>query len=165
MEFTYDYITKWLDNYFKTFNENAGPLETVRNMRQFFSARLEFWPYNMPAGSVPRPSNRDQLLLTMIHPGLHEHLMPREYIVDIKRKVVVVQFQLQFTDQVSGTTWAAKQASAHYTFGEENNDFKIIKIQYWTESAPPEENTPMRALWKKYKDSELDELAKKALNS
>jgi len=165
MEFTYDNISKWLDNYFQTFNENAGPIDTVRNMRKFFSAQLEFWPYNMAAGSVPRPSDRDTLLVTMIHPGLHEHLTPREYIIDLKRKVVVVQFQIKFTDQVSGTTWPEKQASAHYTFGEENNEFKIIKIQYWTEAAVPGENTPMRELWKKYKDKALDELVKNWMNS
>jgi hypothetical protein len=31
-----------------------------------------------------RPMSREALLMTMVHPGLHEELAPREYIVDVK---------------------------------------------------------------------------------
>ena len=161
MEFTYENVTTWFEDYFSTFNKNAGPLETVPNMEKFFTPDFEFWPYNMPAGSVPRPSSREQLLMTMVHPGLHEQLEPHEYIIDLKRMVVVVQFQLQFNDEISGAKWPAKQASAHYHLVPDVDiGFKIKKIQYFTEATAPETTSPTtRELWKKYKDKALEELA------
>ncbi len=161
MEFTYENAVKWFEDYFSTFNKSAGPLETVPNMQKFFTPDMEFWSYNMPAGSVPRPSSREQLLMTMVHPGLDEHLEPREYIVDLKRMVVVVQFQMKFTDKPSGRTWPEKQASAHYQLVlDPDTGFKIKKIQYFTEASAPETTTPTyRELWKKYKDKALEELA------
>jgi hypothetical protein len=161
MEFTYENAAKWFENYFSAFNKNAGPLETVPEMMKFFTPDLEFWSFNMPAGSVPRPSSRDQLLMTMVHPGLHEHLEPREYIIDLKRMMVVVQFQLSFIDEVSGTKWPPKQASAHYYLvPDDNTGFKIKKIQYFTEASVPETTSPTsRELWKKYKEKALEELA------
>ncbi len=167
MEFTYENAVKWFENYFSTFNKNAGPLETVPNMLKFFTPDMEFWPYNMPAGSVPLPSSRDQLLMTMVHPGLHEHLEPHEYIVDLKRMVVVVQFQLQFIDEPSGRTWPAKQASAHYQLVPDPEiGFKIKKIQYFTEASVPDNTSPTtRELWKKYKDQALESLASNWIKS
>ncbi len=167
MEFNYENAVKWMEGYFQTFNKNAGPLETVSNLQKFFTPDLEFWSYVMPAGSVPRPSTREQLLMTMVHPGLHEHLTPREYIVDIKRMVVVVQLQLQFTDEPSGRTWPAKQGSAHYHLvSDQETGFKINKIQFFTEPALPETTSPTtRELWKKYKDQALEELATNYIKS
>ena len=167
MELTRENAVKWFDNYFDSFNQNAGPLETVPNMKKFFTDDFTFWPYNMPAGSVPMPSSRDQLLMTMVHPGLHEHLTPRDYIVDPQLMVVVVQFQLQFIDEVSGNKWPAKQASAHYHLvPDAETGFKIKMIKYFTESSAPETTSPtMRELWKKYKDKALEDMAFKWINS
>jgi hypothetical protein len=158
VEFTYENVLKWLDGYFKAFNKNAGPLETVPNMKKYFSPDLEFWTYNMANGE--RPMSREALLMTMVHPGLHEELAPREYIVDVKRMVVVVQFQLQFNDEPSGKIWPAKQASAHYHFTlDENKDLKIKKIQYWTEAGLPDEGPPMMELWRNYREKALGDMA------
>ena len=159
MEFTYDNAVKWFDEYFKTFNKNAGPLETVPKMLKYFTMDFEFWPYNMPASSG-RPLSRERLLMTMVHPGLHEELMPREYVIDVKRMVVVVQFQIQFTDGPSGASWPAKQASAHYhLIPDDKIGFLIKKIQYFTEVSQPNDSAPMRDLWKKYKEKALEDLA------
>ena len=88
MELTYDSIVKWFDEYYKTFNKYTGPLDSPSRMEKYFDPALEFWPYNMPGTTVP--SSRDDLLRTMIRPGLHEELTPREYVIDLKRMVVVV---------------------------------------------------------------------------
>jgi hypothetical protein len=107
-----------------------------------------------------RPMSREALLMTMVHPGLHEELAPREYIVDVKRMVVVVQFQLQFNDEPSGKVWPSRQASAHYHFMlDENKNLKIKKIQYWTEVGPPDEGPPMMELWRNYRDKALGDMA------
>jgi hypothetical protein len=158
MDITYENITSWFDDYFKAFNKNSGPLETVPNMQRYFTPDLEFWAYNM--AGAERPSSREQLLMTMVHPGLHEELTPREYIVDLKRLVIVVQFQLQFNDAASGKEWQAKQASAHYhMILDKDNNLKIKKIVYFTEAGIPGESAPMMEIWRKYREKALVGLA------
>ena len=162
MELTYENIVKWFDEYYAAFNKNAGPLQTVPNMEKYFSPDLQFWPYNM--ANTTQPLSREDLLMTMVHPGLHEELTPREYIVDLKRMVVVVQFQLQFSDEPSGRVWPAKLASCHYhLILDENKDLKIKKIVYFTERAAPEETesmAEMMELWHKYREQALAEQQK-----
>jgi hypothetical protein len=157
MEITYDNITKWFDEYYQAFNRYAGPLETVPNMEKYFAPELEFWPYNMPG--TTQPSSREDLLRTMIHPGLHEELTPQEYVIDLKRLVVVVRFQLQFNDEPSGRVWPPKLASCHYHLKQDDKgDLKITKIVYFTECASPEETetqAEMMVLWHKYREQAL----------
>jgi len=148
MEFTYDNVVKWFDNYFASFNKYAGPLKTVPNMEKFFAPDLEFWAYNM--ANAERPSTREQLLMTMVHPGLHEELTPRYYVVDEKQKIVVVQFQLQFNDEPSGTVF-------HHLVLDENKDLKIQKILYFTEARSPDEPNTIMQLWAKYREQALAE--------
>lgn len=157
MEITYDNLVRWFDEYYEAFNKNAGPLETVPNMEKYFAPELEFWPYNMPG--TTQPSSREDLLRTMIHPGLHEELTPQEYFIDLKRMVVVVKFQLQFNDEPSGKVWPAKMASCHYHLKQDQNgELKITKIVYFMERASPDEveaQAEMMALWQKYRDQAL----------
>jgi hypothetical protein len=156
MELIYDNIMEWFDNYFEAFNKNAGPFKTVPNMEKYFTPDLEFWSYNMP--DVKRPSSREDLLMTMVHPGLYEELTPREYVVDLRQLIVVAQFQLQFTDEPSGKVWPAKQASAHYHLVRDGQTgLKIKKILYFTEYRSPEETGNLRELWKNYRDKALQE--------
>jgi hypothetical protein len=152
MRITYTNIVKWFDDYFEAFNQNAGPLEAIPNMTKYFTSDLEFWAYNQPG---ERPSSRDALLMTMVHPGLHEHLTPREYVVDLKQMIVVVLFQVQFSDRPSGKVWPPKQASTHYHLVlDENKELKIKKILYFMEHRPPEESS-YRELWVKYREQAL----------
>ena len=82
-----------------------------------------------------------------------------EYVIDLKRMVVVVRFQLQFTDEPSGRIWPPKLASCHYHIKQdENGDLKITKIVYFTERASPDEaeaQAEMMALWHKYREQAL----------
>jgi hypothetical protein len=154
MQITYDNIVKWFDAYFDAFNKNAGPLKTSQTMKKYFTPDLEFWGYNQPGG---RPSSREALLLTMVHPGLHEHLTPREYVVDLKQMIVVVQFQVQFSDEPSGKVWPPKQTSTHYYLVlDENKELMIKKILYFMEHRPPEEAS-YKELWAKYREQALAE--------
>lgn len=159
MELTYDNIVKWFDEYYEAFNKNAGPLKTVPNMEKYFAPDLQFWPYNMP--NTTQPSSREDLLMSMVHPGLHEELTPQEYVIDLKRMVVAVRFQLQFNDEPSGRVWPAKQASCHYHLMQDGNkELKITKIVYFTERASPEEaesQAEMMELWRKYREKALAE--------
>ena len=151
MEFTRENVINWFTNYFGSFNKYAGPLKTVPNMEKFFAPDMEFWSYNM--ANAERPSTREDLLRSMVHPGLHEELTPQYYVVDEKEKIVVVQFQLQFNDEPSGTVFPPRMASAHYHLIEdENKELKIKKILYFTEAMPRDEPNTLMELWAKYRE-------------
>ncbi len=154
MSITREALIRWFDAYFESFNRNAGPLATVVNMKQYFTEDMEFWGYNM-AG--PKPSSREELLITMVHPGLHEHLTPLEYTIDLSKMIVVVQFRVQFSDAPSGKVWPPKYTSTHYHLVmDETNQPKIKKIVYFMEHRPAEESD-YRPLWAKYREKEFAE--------
>jgi hypothetical protein len=156
MELTYDNILKWFENYFKAFNQNNGPLKTVANMEKYFTQDMEFWSYNKAGMGKAAP--RESLLRTMVHPGLHEELTPQEYVIDLKRLVVVVQFQVQFSDAPSGRVWKPTQARAHYYLvPDKDTGLKIKKILYFTEYRPPEDTGNLMELWKAYREKALAE--------
>jgi len=159
MEINHENLAKWFDAYFAAFNKNAGPLETVPNMQKFFTDDMEFWPYNM--AGVERPSSRAQLLMTMVHPGLHEELTPHGYIIDLKRNIVVVRFTLAFNDANSGKSWPGREASAHYhVVPDATMGIKIKKIEYFTEASPaPADGVNMMDIWHTYRDQALVQLA------
>jgi len=77
MEITYDNLVNWFDGYFKAFNKYAGVPETIPNMEKYFTDDLQFKHY---MGSSAEPSTRDDLLHSMLHPGVHEELTPLEFL-------------------------------------------------------------------------------------
>jgi hypothetical protein len=155
MEITYENVKKRFDNYFKACNKNMGPLETVPDMEKYFTPDLEFWMYTVPPGTMKLPVFREEFLMTMVHPGLHEELTPQYYVIDLKRMVVVAQFQIQFSDENTGKVWLPMQASCHYhLILDKSGDLKIKKIQYWTAAISPDV-APSGELWYKYRDQAL----------
>ena len=170
MEITYENVAKWFDGYFEDVNKNQGDLEVIPNLKKYFAPDLEFIMYTIPplpkASFVTRPMSREGLLILFVHPGLHEGLIPQYYVVDLKKMIVVVQFEIRFSDQVSGKTWPSMQASAHYHLVlDENKDLKIRKIQYWTEAASPDDLALLFNLWLKRKDEALTEHAVSYINA
>jgi len=134
MEPTYEGIAEWLDGYFAAVNKNQGRIETVVNLREYFTSDFEFRMYTGRL-SAQQGLSRDELLLLFIHPGLQEELSAQYYVIDVKRLIAVVQFKVQFTDRSSGTSWPPIQASAHYHLAlDKDRGFRVKKIQYWTET-------------------------------
>jgi hypothetical protein len=134
MDITYETITKWFDDYFEQVRTNQGALETVPNLKKFFTSDFELRMHTGPSQVSIRMS-REELLMSFVHPGLREDILPRYYVVDLRQMIVVVQFEIQFCDEPSGTNWAPIQASAHYHLKlDENDNIKIKLIEYWTEA-------------------------------
>ena len=160
MEFTHENAAAWFDSYFASCNKNQGPIETVANLREFFTDDFEFWMYTPPA-FVKTPLSREGLLMTFVHPGLHEALIPNYYVIDVESQVVVVQFEIKFSDEATGKTWPSLQASAHYhlTF-DQNQDLKIKRINYWTQSSKADLED-LFDLWLGCKQRALEGLATK----
>ena len=154
MEFNYENVRKWLEDYFKAFNRYNGDPETVPNMEKYFSPDLQFISYIL---DVKRPDTREGLLMSMLHPGLHEELTPEDIIIDERRKAVAVVLRVQFKEESTGTVFPAKHNCAHYDLAkDENGELNIKKITYFTEHRPPDE-PDMKALMKKYREKALSE--------
>ena len=137
MEFSYEMISKWFDGYFEQVRRNQGDLEKVPNLKKYFTSDFEFMMHTAPSQASNKPMSRDALLMSFVHPGLQEEILPRTYVIDSKQMRVAVQFEIRFRDEPSGKNWTPIQASAHYHLtADENGDLKIRRIEYWTERLP-----------------------------
>jgi hypothetical protein len=147
---TYEQISAWLDEYFEAVNANQGALELVAKSGRFFADDLEFHMYtSTDPGGMSLPWNRERLLMSFVHPGLHESITPNYYVIDTNAMKVVVQFELAFSDEESGTTWTPRQASAHYHLKPDAaGRLQISRIQYWTEVSN-EDFAPVLERWEK----------------
>jgi hypothetical protein len=137
MELTYEILSKWFDVYFEQVCKNQGDLATVPNLKRYFASDFELIMHTAPSDSPGKTMSRDALLMSFVHPGLHEDIVPHYYVVDIKQLIVVVQFEIRFSDKPSGKKWAPIQASAHYHLTvDDHRNLVIRKIEYWTEALP-----------------------------
>jgi hypothetical protein len=139
MELTCENVVKWFDCYFEDVRTNQGNLETVPKLGKYFASDFEFRMYTGPSPSPGKPMSRDELLISFVHPGLHEEIIPQYYAVGLEQMIVAVQFEIRFSDEPSGKKWPPLQASAHYhLLIDQNKEMKIRRIHYWTEALPGE---------------------------
>jgi len=152
MECNYENVSHWFDVYFEDVRRNQANLETVPNLRKYFTTDFELVLYTSPLSPPPKSMSRDALLISFVHPDLHEDIVPRDYAIDLKRMIVAVRFEIRFHDRVLGKTWEPIQASAHYhLIAEEDGDLKIRKIHYWTERLPED----LLEIWAKRREEAL----------
>jgi hypothetical protein len=160
MEPTYDNISKWFDAYFEAVRKSQANLETVPNLKKYFASDLELEMYTSPSGKLSM--SRDVLLMSFVHPGLYEEIVPQYYVIDIKQMIVAVQFEIRFRDEPSDKTWAPLRASAHYHLTiDENNEPIIRRIHYWTEALPG----GLLELWAKRREEALTKYAMRYINA
>ena len=162
MEWTYDSIKKRFDDYFEDVRLSQGNLETVKNLKKYFSEELELMMYTAPSSPPGILMSRDDLIISFVHPGLQEDIVPRHIAIDVRQMIVAVQFEIRFTDKPSGTEWQPRQASAHYhLLVDENMDLKIRRIFYWTEALPKD----LFDYWTRHRENALKQLALRYVNS
>ena len=136
MEFTYEMISKWFDGYFAQVRKNQRTLDTVPNLKKLFTPDFQLIMHTPPSQS-PLIMSRDALLISFIHPGLQEDIVPGCYVIDTRQMVTAVQFEILFHDAPSGKKWPPIQASAHYHLVvDDNKNLQIRRIEYWTEVLP-----------------------------
>lgn len=162
MEWTYDNIKQWFDVYFEDVGKYQGDLETVPNLRRYFSEDLELVLYTGPSSPPAMRMSRDELLISFVHPGLQEGIIPHYYAIDPKQMIVAVHFEIRFEDKPSKKTWQPLQASAHYHVTvDDHKDLKIRKIHYWTEALPED----LFDVWAKRREEALNRHALNVINS
>ena len=158
MEPTYEAIAEWLDGYFASVNKNQGPIETVVNLRDYFTPDFQFVAFTVRPEK--KPLSREDLLVLFVHPGFQEDLTPNYYVIDVKRLIAVAQFEERFTDRSSGTSWPPVQASAHYHLvPDKDRGFKIKKILFWVETFT-DAFALMFQMWEAQRQEALVDLAK-----
>ncbi len=162
MECTYDNVSRWFDVYFEDVRKNQGNLDTVPNLRKYFTPDFELMMYTSPSSPPAKSMSRDALLISFVHPDLHEDIVPRHYAVDLENLIVAIHFEIRFHDRLSGKSWEPIQASAHYhLILEANRDPKIRRIHYWTEKLPED----LFVIWAKRRDEALTEYALRCINA
>lgn len=162
MEHTYETIAAWFDGYFRDVRRYQGNLETVSHLKKYFTPDFELLMYTSPSSPPVKPMSRDALLMSFVHPGLYEDIQSHYYAIDLKLMIVVVQFEIRFTDKPSGKSWAPIQASAHYHLTvNEAQDLVIRRIQYWTESLSPE----IFEFWTRHREEALTTHAMTFINA
>jgi hypothetical protein len=159
MDLTDENVAKWFDAYFEEVNNSQGPIEQAVNLRKYFTPDFMFHMYTAPP-FFQSPLSRDKFLMLFVHPGLHESFRLGNYVIDLNRMRVVVQFEIQFADDVSGESFAPKQCSAHYWLElDENRDLKIKEIKYWTETSASDEAMPLQKVWIERRTKALTDFA------
>ncbi len=161
MELTYENVSRWFDGYFEDVRNNQGALETVPNLKKYFTPDFELMMYTAPSQPPRKPMTRDALLMSFVHPGLQEDIVPSHYAIDLKRMIVAVQFEIRFSDKPSGKKWDPIQASAHYHLAvDEKRKLRIRRIYYWTETLPD-----VFEIWGKRRDEALAKHAMSYINA
>ncbi len=149
MELTYENMIKHMDQYFADYNRYGGDPKTLPNMLKYYTPDIKLWSYAMKEEALPL----ERILQAMTHPGLHEEFTPNYYVVDVKRKIVVVQMANQFTEEAIKKSYPAKQLSVHYhMFQDKNGGIKFNKIQFFSEAGNPAEGVDMMAMMRKYNE-------------
>jgi hypothetical protein len=149
MEFTYDNMVKWMDNYFADYNRYGGDPKTLPKMLKYYTPDIQLFSYTLHAEAL----NLERILQAMTHPGLHEEFTPNYFVVDVPKKVVVVQMQNQFWEEDSGKRYPPKQLSVHYYMvHDQNQDIKFNKILFFVEKGPSDESAETMELMKKYRE-------------
>lgn len=165
MTYTRDQIASWLDAYFEVVNSHQGEVESVVELRKYFADDFVLWMYTTVNRPIDPPQTREQLLLSFVHPGLLEELVPNYYAIDVTTMVAVVQFAIIFRDLNAGRDWPTLQASAHYHLRPDGaGGIQIGRINYWTQRFT-DEYRPMFELWWSTRDKALAEFGSRYLET
>jgi hypothetical protein len=149
MESAYASMVDFMDRYFRDYNRFGGDTRTLPKMLKYYLPGIELHSFTLNA---QRPFNLQRILLAMTHPGLHEEFTVNYYVVDIRRKVVVVQLKNQFSEEASGKSYPPKQLSVYYYLVKSpESDYKIKKILFFVEARSPDE-IKMVDIIKKYQN-------------
>jgi len=136
MEFTYDTVMAFMERYFKDYSELAQDPATSHRMNDYFTPDYDFTPYI--AGNA-RITGRDAFLgLMASHPSSRESLTPRDIMIDMRRRVVVVLLEAELADSATGEVLVRKCYHVFYQLVDgDSGDVRIKKVLFFEEILPP----------------------------
>lgn len=136
MQFTYDDIVQYMQDYFETFNTYGQNPDTVHRLDDYYMPDLEFIPYVAQIGGGVK--GREEFYgILLSHPSGYEKLTPLDIVVDERRLVAVVLIKAEILDSKTGKQLVTKHYFVRYPLiVDENNTLKITKIQFFWEVLP-----------------------------
>jgi len=150
MELNYENMVKFMDTYFEDYNKYGGDPKTLPNMLKYYTPDITLTSYTL---HPEKELDLERILEAMTHPGLHEEFTPNYYVVDEKRKVVVVQMKNQFWIEATKKIFPPKQLSVHYYMvQDEKKEVKFNKIRFFVEANDPSEGNELGKTMREYHD-------------
>lgn len=136
MQFTYDNVTKWMEEYFQAYNKYAQDPKTVDRMSAYFAPDMVFKPYVAALGQGVN-SRDDFYRILAGHPSAYEQFTPEDFVIDERKKAVVVLLRAEVFDSKTKTSLFAKHYLPYYQIVlDENENLKIKNIHFfWEELA------------------------------
>jgi hypothetical protein len=136
MEYTYDAIVKYMQDYFATFNKYGQDPQNIHRLDDYFAPELEFFPF---VAGVGHCSGRDEFYHVLLsHPSAIEQLTPEDIVVDEKKSAVVVLIKAEITDLKTRELLVRKRYFVLYPLElDQNKKLKIKRIQLFWEVLPP----------------------------
>jgi hypothetical protein len=136
MEFTYNNVMQFMQQYFRDYTDYAQNPNTTFRMYDYMTPDYDFTPYI--AGNA-RITGRDEFLKLMSsHPSSRESLTPVDIMIDMKKKTAVVLLNAELTDRATGKVLVKKSYHVLYRLVlDENRNIKIKKVLFFEEILPP----------------------------
>ena len=136
MDFTYDNIMQFMQQYFRDYTDYAQNPGTIFRMYDYFTPDYDFKPYI--AGNA-RITGRDEFLKLMSsHPSSHESLTPADILIDHKKNTVAVLLNAELRDKATRQVLVKKSYHVLYRLIlDENRTIKIKRVLFFEEVLPP----------------------------
>jgi len=136
MEFKYDVVVRWFREYFDSYNKYAQNPATVDKMSAYFAPDMVFKPYVAALGKGVT-SRADFYRILAGHPSAYEQFTPEEFVVDERRRSVVVLLKAEVFDSATKKSLFAKRYLPYYQMVfDAAGDLKIKNIHFFWEELP-----------------------------
>jgi hypothetical protein len=165
MEIINKTISDWFDKYFEVVSKMAE-IESVPSLAKFFTEDVEFHYFTPPPVAVCFPqADREKLLSTFIHPGIHEFIKPQYYLIDLQKMIVAVRLYDQIISDTAGIIAKFNGICIYYIVPDDNMGIKIKKMEFFTENQTPESIEIQNAEFAKSRPGAFDHIISEWLKS
>ena len=136
MILNHDTITKFMKDYFDTFNIYGQDPKNINRLDDYYAPDLKFFPY---VAGIGHSEGRDEFYKILLsHPSGKEQLTPEEIIVDEKQNIAVILIKAEISDSKTGEILVTKRYFVLYPLVlDENDTIKIKEILLFWEVLPP----------------------------
>ncbi|MBN2039624.1 MAG: nuclear transport factor 2 family protein [Spirochaetes bacterium] len=141
MEYSYDDIVKWMEEYLNAYNLYAQNPETVNKMAEYFTPDVHFIPFISAFGGPDNPvTSRDEFFkMFLSHPSVYEQFEVEDVFVDERKMVASASLNVSLYETKTKKVLLKKHYHPRYQLVlDENEKLKIKTIYFFWECVPPE---------------------------
>jgi hypothetical protein len=165
MEITNENVSAWFDKYFETVAKTSE-IESIPGFARFFTEDFEYVYYTMPPVEVlSDKADREGILKSFMHPGIHEIIKPEFYLMDLKKMIVAVRLYDQIISDTAGVIAKFNGCAIYYMVPAKDMGIKIRKIEFFTENQSPESIEIQNKEYAKSKPGAIDRVISEWLKS